>query len=198
MPRENFTLSESRASLGDRPETSGGVGRRYHPDMPEGDLLQILLSHDRWATTQLLDACGKLTAKQFHRRFDIGPGSLHDTLTHVIGATRAMTETLAGQEPRPRLEGDGQRRTPEQVRTLLEEAWRELSAESRRRPLDEIVSRRTRDGRTLTMTRAAVVAHVATHAMHHRAQCLNMLRQLGINPLPPSSVAEWTWVGETI
>jgi uncharacterized damage-inducible protein DinB len=33
--------------------------------------------------------------------------------------------------------------------------------------------------------------HVATHGMHHRAQCLNMLRQLGVNPLPPISVLEW-------
>ena len=56
--------------------------------VPESDPLQILLSHDRWATAQLLDACGKLSADQFHRRFDIGPGSLHDTLTHIVGAMR--------------------------------------------------------------------------------------------------------------
>jgi uncharacterized damage-inducible protein DinB len=167
--------------------------------MPESDLLQILLSHDRWATAQLLDACGTLTADQFHRRFDIGPGSLHDTLTHVISATRALTETLAGErgvQPRPRLETDGQGRTPEALRSLLNEAWLEFQAEARRRPLGETVTRRTRDGRLLTMTRAAVVAHVTTHGMHHRAQCLNMLRQLGVTPLPPSSVAEWTWAGD--
>jgi uncharacterized damage-inducible protein DinB len=45
--------------------------------------------------------------------------------------------------------------------------------------------------------RAAVLAHVTTHGMHHRAQCLNILRRLGVTPLRPSSVAEWTWVGET-
>jgi uncharacterized damage-inducible protein DinB len=33
--------------------------------------------------------------------------------------------------------------------------------------------------------------------MHHRAQCLNMLRHLGVTPLPASSVTEWTWMGET-
>jgi uncharacterized damage-inducible protein DinB len=165
--------------------------------MPESDPLQILLSHDRWATAQLLDACGSLTADQFHRRFDIGPGSLHDTLTHVVGATRAWTETLAGQDPRPRLETDGQRRTPEQLRSLLDEAWRQFQAEARRRPLEETVARRTRDGKTLQLTRGAVLTHVTTHGMHHRAQCLNMLRQLGVNPLPPSSVAEWTWLGDT-
>jgi uncharacterized damage-inducible protein DinB len=161
------------------------------------DLLQILLSHDRWATAQLLGACGKLPADSFHRRFDIGPGSLHDTLTHIVGTVRSLTETLAGHEPGPRLEEGGRRRTPEELRSLLEESWRELSAQARRRPLEEMVTRRTRDGRTLTMARAAVFAHVATHGMHHRAQCLNMLRQLGVKPLPPSSVAEWTWVGDT-
>jgi uncharacterized damage-inducible protein DinB len=165
--------------------------------MPETDLLQILLSHDRWATAQVLGACGRLTADQFHRRFDIGPGSLHDALTHVIGAMRTWTETLAGTEPRPRLEADGQRRTPDQLRALLDEAWQEFSAEARQRPLDESVTRRTRDGRTIHMTRGGVVVQVTTHGMHHRAQCLNMLRQLGVNPLPPSSVTEWTWLSDT-
>ncbi len=165
--------------------------------MPESDPLQILLSHDRWASARILDACGGLAPDQFHRRFEIGPGSLHDTLTHVLAAPRVMTETLAGREPRPRLDADGQRRTADQLRLLLEDVWRDLSAEARRRPLQEIVTRTPRDGRTLRMTRGAVLVHVATHGTHHRAQCLNMLRQLGVKPLPPSSVAEWTWLGET-
>jgi uncharacterized damage-inducible protein DinB len=46
--------------------------------MAESDPLQILLAHDRWATEQVLDACGRLTEEQFQRRFDIGPGSLHE------------------------------------------------------------------------------------------------------------------------
>jgi len=165
--------------------------------MPESDLLQILLSHDRWATAQMLDACARLTPEQFHRRFDIGPGSLHDTLTHVVGAMRTWTETLAGAEPGPRLEADGQRRTPGELLSLVEAACHALSAEARRRPLGERVTRRLRDGRTIDLTRAAVIAQVTTHGMHHRAQCLNMLRQLGVTPLPPSSVAEWTWLGES-
>jgi uncharacterized damage-inducible protein DinB len=165
--------------------------------MPASDPLTILLSHDRWATTQLLDACATLTDEQFHRRFDIGPGSLHDALTHVLGATRAWTDTLAGLEPpRPRLEADGRRRTVAELRPLFEEAWPALAAEGSRRPLGEIVVRRTATGRTITLTRAAVLVQVTTHAMHHRAQCLNMLRQLGVSPLPPSSVAEWTWMGD--
>lgn len=162
--------------------------------MAESDLLEILLSHDRWASVQILEACEGLSADQFGRRFDMGPGSLHDTLTHVVGAMRTWTETLAGAEARPRLEADGQRRTPQQIRELLEESWRAFATEARRQPLAETVVRRLRDGRTLSFTRGAVIAHVTTHGMHHRAQCLNMLRQLGVTPLPPSSVSEWTWL----
>ena len=165
--------------------------------MAESDLLQILLSHDRWATAQILEACGRLTDDQFHRRFEIGPGSLHDTLTHIVGAMRAWTDTLAGQPARPRPETDGQHRTPERIRSLLLESWNELNEESRRRPLGEIVTRHLRTGRVADFTRGAVLTHVATHGMHHRAQCLNMLRHLGVTPLPPSSVTEWTWLGET-
>ena len=163
--------------------------------MPKTDLLQILLSHDQWATVQVLDVCEKLSPEQLHRRFEIGPGSLHDTLTHIVGAMRAWTETLAGAEPRPRLEQDGQRRTPEQLRALLDESCRDFAEAARRRPLGEIVTRRMRDGNSFEITRGAAVAQVTTHAMHHRAQCLNMLRQLGVTPLPGVSVVEWTWAG---
>ena len=164
--------------------------------MPESDPLKILLAHNHWATAQLLDACAKLAPEQFHQRFDIGPGSLHDTLAHIIAVMRSLTETLSGTDPRPRLDASSQRHTPEQLRRLLDESAQELSIESRRLPLSDQVIRRTKAGQLLTLTRGAVLAHVTTHGMHHRAQCLNMLRRLGVTPLPPSSVAEWTWLGE--
>src|SRR5689334_15401055 len=112
--------------------------------MPESDPLKILLAHDHWASAQILDACARLAPDQFHRRFDIGPGSLHDTLTHMIAAARAWCDTLAGRQPRPRLETDGQSRVPMQLRALLDESHRELYAEAYRRPLDETVIRTMR------------------------------------------------------
>src|SRR5204863_251817 len=80
--------------------------------------------------------------------------------------------------------------------SLLDDVSPQFRAEAGRRPLAEMATRHLRDGRTLQITRGAVLAQVTTHGMHHRAQCLNMLRRLGVNPLPPSSVAEWTWMGE--
>ncbi len=61
------------------------------------------------------------------------------------------------------------------------------------RPFDTIVNRE-REGTTYTFTAGGILTHVTTHSMHHRAQCLNMLRHLGIKQLPMSSVMEWMLV----
>jgi len=35
------------------------------------------------------------------------------------------------------------------------------------------------------------IAHILTHSMHHRAQLLFMLRQLGIEDLPEGDIFSW-------
>jgi uncharacterized damage-inducible protein DinB len=150
----------------------------------------ILLAHDRWATEQILQACAGLTPEQFNRPFEMGRGSLHNTVAHLLAAMRAWNDMLNGREPGPRIDSDGKQHTAGELLSLLNEIAAEFSASARAHPLDGIVTR-VRDGKTYTFTRGGVVTHVATHGMHHRAQCLNMLRHVGVKPLPPSSVLEW-------
>jgi uncharacterized damage-inducible protein DinB len=164
--------------------------------MAASNPLDILLDHDKWATKQILSACEKLPPDQFARKFDIGPGSLQATITHTIGAIRAWTDTMAQRAQRPRVETSGIAYTPGQLFQLLDESAGEFESLARSHPLDEIV-KRSRDGKEFSFTRGVVITHVATHGMHHRAQCLNMLKQLGVSPLPPSSVAEWSRFGES-
>jgi uncharacterized damage-inducible protein DinB len=161
--------------------------------MPTTDPIAILLKHDKWATQQILNACSTLTHEQFHQQFDMGPGSLHDTTTHILGAMRGWGDLLAGREFAPRLEG-AQRSVPELL-TLLEEISTDFAASAAAHPLDGLVTR-SRDGKSYTFPRAGVITHVTTHGMHHRAQCLNMLRHLGVNPLPQSSILQWILAGE--
>lgn len=161
--------------------------------MPASNPVDILLTHDHWATRQVLTSCENLSPDQFQQAFEMGPGSLHDTVTHIIGAMRGWTDFLSGHEFRPRPEGE--RRSVAELFTMLDEAAQDLAAVVRAHPLDEAVTRE-RSGKSYTFTRGAVLSHVATHGMHHRAQCLNMLRHLGVTPLPRSSVMEWTMAGE--
>jgi uncharacterized damage-inducible protein DinB len=40
-------------------------------------------------------------------------------------------------------------------------------------------------------TYGGAIAHVITHSMHHRAQLLYILRQLGLNDRPEGDVLSW-------
>jgi len=163
--------------------------------MPASNPLDILLAHDKWATKQILQACQNISPEQFHQKFDMGPGSLHAATLHILGAMRVWEDVLAGRPQRPRLEEDATPKTPAELLGVLDEIADDLAATAKLHPVEETVTR-IRGGKPYTFTRGGVIAQVMTHGMHHRAQCLNMLRRLGVTPLPPSSVVEWIVAGE--
>jgi uncharacterized damage-inducible protein DinB len=162
------------------------------------DPLAISLEHNAWATREVLRACEKLTDDAWHRRFEIGPGSLHDTITHIVGAMFHWADRIDGppRVVRPSIE-DGSRRTPAELRALLDLAAAELAATAARaqaRGLSTALDV-TLGGTPYRFTLGAMLMHVATHGMHHRAQCLNMLRHLAVpgvsDVLPEIDLLEW-------
>ena len=158
--------------------------------MPLTDPVDILLEQNDWALRTLIDACANLDDSDFHREFPIGCGSLHNTVVHILAAMRGWADVLAGRPARPRIDERDDRLTTEQLHALRADATAELVALADAHPSDEWLSVE-RIGRTWTFARGGILAHVVTHGMHHRAQCLNILRQLNQDPLPPSSVLEW-------
>lgn len=162
--------------------------------MPLSQPIDIMFAHDRWATRQILQACEPLTPEQFHKTFEMGLGTLHNTTAHLLGALRGWTDNLRGGEIRPRPDKGGQKNTPADLLALLDPFADEFAAEARSKPLDELITI-VREGTTYHFTRGMAVTHTMQHAMHHRAQCLNMLRHVGVKPLPWSSVLEWARSG---
>ncbi|HVZ93511.1 MAG TPA: DinB family protein [Phycisphaerales bacterium] len=99
------------------------------------DALDIMLAHDHWATRELLELCRGLSRDEFHRKFQIGLGSLHENTTHIISAIRRWCDRLMGRPPRPSLHKIGDRpdipheaadRTPDELLELLDSAHAEL------------------------------------------------------------------------
>lgn len=157
--------------------------------MATSDPITILLQHNRWAMRGLLETCAGLSHEQFHQRFEMGCGSLHDNLRHVLGAMRGWGDMLAGREQRARIETEGEK-TPGELLALLDELADDIDAShAAHSDLSEVMTGE-RGGRTYSFTRGGVLTHVTTHGMHHRAQCSNMLRQLGVEA-PPLAVVEW-------
>ena len=160
----------------------------------QSDPVTILLDASVWATGLIIDACAPLPHEKFHQRFEMGPGSLHDTITHTIGAIRSWTDSLRGGERRAWL-GDEGPFTVAQLKELLVTCDAEFRAAAFSGPLDEPITIHRRDGKVLTLTRGVIITHVGTHSMYHLAQCQNMLRHVGVDPLPASSVVQWVLSG---
>jgi uncharacterized damage-inducible protein DinB len=148
--------------------------------------------HNAWATRVLLERCRALTQEQFEQRFDIGPGSLHDTLLHIIGAMLRWSDRLASRAVRPSIEKDKSLRTADQLLDQLGRAECELEAVvckvGREHRHDEMMQA---EFSLVQFTRGSAIVHVLTHGMHHRAQALNMLRRLGVTDLPEIDPLDW-------
>src|SRR5687768_15495754 len=92
------------------------------------DPLTILLGHNHWATRRVLDLCRGLSPAQLQRRFDIGPGSLHDTLVHVVDCMRWWADDVRGRPRRPSLAPPGHAFSVDDVSRLFDEAHAEFEA----------------------------------------------------------------------
>ncbi len=160
------------------------------------DMLPILFGHNLWATRLLLERSRELSDEQFHRRFEIGPGSVHDTLRHIVGAMLRWADRIGQREVRPSIEKNGRRYSPDELIELLTQADAELRAVADTLTAEDrwgqIMEFAAPSGRTWRFSRAAAMAHVLTHGVHHRAQVLNIRRQLGLAALGYDlDVVEW-------
>lgn len=148
--------------------------------------IDLLLRHNAWATRVLLDDARKLTEAQFHKDLPIGPGSIYNALVHIIGAMERWSDRLARRPLRERLDKGDRRHTVDELIGLLDKANADLTAIARGMiesdDLDgELVD--TFGDKEYRFTHHTVFVHVMTHGVHHRAQVLNMRRQLGLEPL---------------
>jgi uncharacterized damage-inducible protein DinB len=174
------------------------------------DPIEIMLAHDEWATRELLGACRALSREQFHRPFEIGLGSLHNNLSHIIGVVGRWSDRLMGRTPRPALHSppgmtiptEARERTVDELLGVLGVASRDLreaAAASRKAGLDQLVTLMwpSAEGppERYTFTHGAVYVHLSTHNAGHRSQCVNMLRRLGApgisDRLPELGVIDW-------
>jgi uncharacterized damage-inducible protein DinB len=161
------------------------------------DPLSALLGHNHWATHKVLGLCAGLTPEQFHQQFEIGFGSLHDTLRHMLECTRSWSTYIAALPTRPSVKPADQRFSLDEFAALLDETTEELRIlidESQGR-LGELIYA-TLGGKQYPFTRGVALTHVLVHGTHHRAQCLNMLRRLGVANLPDIDVNDWQYETE--
>lgn len=153
------------------------------------DLLDRLLGHDAWTTRQLLLLSQPLTDEQLDRDFDIGHRTLRATFLHILRNMEWWSDQMAG---RPKREQDGE--SVDEMIARLDCASADLAAVAR-----SVAQRDAWDERWVDpeetppseRTFGGTIAHVITHSMHHRAQVLYLLRQVGVTETPEGDVLSW-------
>ena len=145
----------------------------------------------------VLEACAVLTDEQFRQPFEIGQGSLWKSLVHMHAAEYVWLEAMRGN-PRGLLPGDVAGKLPGNQEgdgaivsfdellirwRSLDQDWEGYLEGLSEAALDETVFRQSSKGLFGTKRRDALL-HVCTHAHYTLAQTVNMLRHLGVAPLP--------------
>src|SRR5687767_5472256 len=156
------------------------------------DILDRFLGHDAWTTRELLRRCEGLSDEQLDREFAIGHGSLRKTFVHIVWNIEVWTDLMCERPVRARLGKEAE--TIGRLIQRLEAAAVEFALTARLAQeegwLDDEFAD-TVETPPVMHTFGATIVHLVTHSMHHRAQVLNMMRQLGIKELIEGDALSW-------
>lgn len=166
-------------------------------------VIQRLHQHRAWVNQNLLATAATLTDAQLRQEFSIGQGSVWKSLMHMLAAEYHWLEALTGND-NPLFPGDVRGKLPgnqlgenpiatfAQLREQWlqnEKRWQTYLASLDPKSLDDMVPKTSTivgPGQRLMTRRSDILLHVCTHAHYTAAQTVNMLRQLGLEQLPPT------------
>ena len=152
---------------------------------PINDLIRFQLAHSTWALTSLLEHAATLPTSKLEEDLGIGPGSLRENLAHTIECVYFFADNFAGREYVERVGFADRARTLAGLRSMMSESQRELRdaiLNAFERGLGEQVYWPNAPAKALPT--AAAICQVFDHAALHRTQCINMLKRLGVRPVP--------------
>jgi uncharacterized damage-inducible protein DinB len=158
------------------------------------DLLDRLLAHDAWTTRTLLVRALDLSEEQLDQQFDIGHRSVRATADHIVFNMEVWSALMDGRQPdTSRGSVPEDRSVPGLISRLDAATWQLASvahAIAEKGAWDELWVD-ILDDPPARKSYGGAIAHVITHSMHHRAQLLYMLKQLGLTSLPEGDVLSW-------
>ncbi len=165
------------------------------------DLLHVVrfqVAHSAWALGELIRYAGTLRPEEIEINLGIGPGSLRENLAHTIEAMIFFSENFAGRnyDPARYPEMEHRSKTLSGLAELLgiaHDRLRESMVSAVAKGLGERVLWPNADGGS--MPTAAAITQVFDHSTLHRTQCINMLKRLGVEPVPDLDPMTFTTTG---
>jgi uncharacterized damage-inducible protein DinB len=157
--------------------------------------LERLLRHDAWTTRTLVVLSSELSDAELDREFDIGHRTLRRTFVHIIRNMECWCDLMSA---RPQRWGEDGSAAPAQTISGLKDRIDAVAGQLLE--LSRSVEEGNREDELFVdyldqpPTRKSLgggLVHVATHGMHHRAQCLYIMRRLGVKNLIEGDALGW-------
>lgn len=148
----------------------------------------------------VLDAAKQLAHDQYHQPFPIGLGSLAKIITHTFVAERYYTYRITEADMPPYNTWPIQEEQPP-APADLESAWSALAKETRQaladvtdwdKTIEFRVDPEHGEPRIVTTTPSGILTQIIIHETHHRAQAVNILKQLG-SPVRDLDYNDFRW-----
>jgi len=148
--------------------------------------VRMMAAYGAWMNRRMLDLCGGLTDAD--RRRDLGAffKSIHGTFDHLIYGDVSWMGRFTGSPMPTRRIGEIAHATWEELDTARRaldsriEAWASDVTEPWLAETMSYVS--VNDGKSRTLPRWVLVAHMFNHGTHHRGQLTTLMKQLGSDP----------------
>lgn len=148
------------------------------------DAVKTLYAYSAWANGRVLETAARLDPERYFARLGGSFDSVHDTLTHIVGAQWLWLQRWLGESPRAMF-------GPADFEGIadLHRRWEEVEAETQAylAGLDEAALGQTllyRDTRGFehAFPLWQTLLHQVNHATQHRSEAATMLTQLGHSP----------------
>lgn len=155
------------------------------------DMLDRYLGYERWTLRHFIARCQELTPAQLHQKFDIGPGTVYDTMNHIIGNIEVWTDLMRERQVRdlPKL--------PDEIEVWLQrfdaamadfDDFARIIVDSNR--LDDTYLD-VLDNPPTRKTFGGTILHVLTHTTVHRWEVQHMVQRLGLGNLIEGDALSW-------
>jgi len=160
------------------------------------DLLELLLDHDHWATTRLLEASGGLTDAQLDQPFDVGHRTLRETFSHMIFNVPFWAAFLAGEptEGVPSADAMPDERSLAALTDHHERSYAAFATAARRLRDEGRLGDTYVDHYDVRKSFGGTILMVVEHNEGHRVEALHILQRLGVPDLPEVDFGMWDYL----
>lgn len=158
------------------------------------EILMQLAAYNIWANQCLLLTLEGLTEEEQTRKLASSYSSLFETVLHLWDAESVWWQRLKLQErifiPSESFKGS----LKEAASALLHQnqQWQEWIGTTQEHALQHVFSYQNSKKEQFKQPVFQMLIHVFNHGSYHRGQLVSLLRQVGVNKIPPTDFIVWS------